>query len=511
MQRRDFVKTGSVAGLVYAVGGDVFGGVAGRSNRQPNILLIMPDQMRGDCLSVLSHPVVKTPTLDKLASDGVLFERAYATVPSCIPARYAMLTGLSPQSSGVVGFAAKTITTPTLPDVLASHGYSTVLVGRNMHQRPESGTCGYQKNILGSTYEENDDYDRFLRREAPNSGGIRNLIRSSGNSINLWPSRPWPLSDHLHPTAWTVARSKDVIRNESPDKPLFLTTSFYSPHPPLFSPKKYFDQHMTSALPEPARGNWVDWDAVPSEGHPPYTRIWFSGERRRRAQAGYFGLIEQIDTEIDSLIRQFKERSEKAGRPWVIVFTSDHGEMLFDHGYFRKCEPYQGAANIPFIIAASPEMGLEHGLRNRQPVCLEDIMPTVLALAGVRAPSCVDGTNLVPVLRGKRQNIREVLHFEHARCYSDEQEFHALTDGRYKYIWRPATGREQLFDLDHDPSEINDLSLADSFTGQLEMWRKRLRKRLEGRPEGFVQNGELVTGRPYPPLNRTAPLFENEL
>jgi arylsulfatase A-like enzyme len=115
---------------------------------QPDILLIMPDQMRGDCLSLLGHPVVRTPQLDELARQGTLFRRAYSTVPSCIPARYALLTGTAPQTSGVVGFAARPITTPTLPGALADAGYATVLVGRNMHQAPKSGDCGYQSLTL---------------------------------------------------------------------------------------------------------------------------------------------------------------------------------------------------------------------------------------------------------------------------------------------------------------------------------------------------------------------------
>ena len=124
---------------------------------RPNILLIMPDQMRGDCLSLLGHPAVRTPQLDALARQGALFRRAYSTVPSCIPARFALLTGLFPQTSGVVGFAAKPIDTPTLPGLLAANGYASVLVGRNMHQVGPRPECGYQRLLLGSTYVPDDD------------------------------------------------------------------------------------------------------------------------------------------------------------------------------------------------------------------------------------------------------------------------------------------------------------------------------------------------------------------
>lgn len=465
---------------------------------RPDILLILPDQMRGDCLSVLGHPVVRTPNLDELARAGTLFRRAYSPVPSCIPARFALLTGRSPQNSGVVGFAAYPIRTPTLPGVLAEAGYATVLVGRNMHQRPESGSCGYQKQILGSTYVSNDDYDQHLRRAAPETGGIRQLVETLGLDYNRWPAAPWPLDDELHPTAWIAQQARRIVRETTPTQPLFLTASFYAPHPPLFPPKRFFEPLLKKSLPPVARGDWVDWTSLSPSGSKNGHRIRLEGELLRRAQAGYFGLIEQMDEEVGPLIAEFKARSEKARRPWIIVLTSDHGELLGDHGYFRKCEPYEGSANIPFVVAGSPSLGLRREARCAAPVSLEDLMPTLLALAGVEIPNNVDGRNLLPALRGNGHVEREWLHFEHAPCYGNEQAFHALTDGHFKYIWRPHDGSEQLFNLDNDPREEHDLSR----TAAMELWRKRLVKRLAGRPEGFSDGQRLLPGRPYPPLQK---------
>jgi arylsulfatase A-like enzyme len=112
----------------------------------------------------------------------------------------------------------------------------------------------------------------------------------------------------------------------------------------------------------------------------------------------------------------------------------------------------------------------------------------------------MDGISLAPVLRGEDRVIREWLHFEHATCYSKEQAFHALTDGHLKYIWRPADGSEQLFDLDRDPREERDLAKDDAFKDSLASWRGRMVERLAGRPEGFSDGKQLITGRPYPPL-----------
>ena len=126
---------------------------------------------------------MRTPQLDELAQQGALFRRAYSTVPSCIPARYALLTGLYPQTSGVVGFFGKPITTPTLPGELAKAGYTTVLVGRSMHQVPAAGMCGYQRQVLGSTYVENDEYDRFLRRAVAGSRGHQETGSGGGADV----------------------------------------------------------------------------------------------------------------------------------------------------------------------------------------------------------------------------------------------------------------------------------------------------------------------------------------
>lgn len=470
----------------------------------------MPDQMRGDCLSCLGHPGVHTPNIDHLARDGVLFRRAYSTVASCIPSRYAFLTGLHPQTSGVVGFAAKPLSTPPLPGVLTDAGYASVLVGREMHQPPESGTCGYQTTVLGSTYVENDDYDHFLREKAPETGGIMQLVDKLGVTYNHWQAAPWPLADELHPTQWVVDQSLRVLEQADAGRPLFLTASFYAPHPPLFPPKKYFDGAARRDLPEPARGEWVTPQPPPPDGDQGGHRVHLAGETLHAAQAGYFGAIDHIDASIGPLIEAFSRYSENAGRPWIVVFTADHGEMLGDHDFFRKCEPHEGSANIPFIFTASPELGFNAGEGSTRPVCLEDIMPTLLGLAGAPCPAVVDGIDLGGALRGESAWVRDWLHFEHAPCYSEEQGFQALTDGRCKYIWRTLDGSEQLFDLDADPHEEYDLAQNPSHAAECNIWRQRLVQRLTDRPEGFVSDGRLIAGRGYPPLNTCEPTRPHE-
>lgn len=467
----------------------------------PDVLILMPDQMRGDAMSAVGHPVVKTPTFDALAERGALFRRAYSTCPSCIPARLSLLTGTFPATIGLVGYAPFKNTRPTLPGLLAQAGYATVLVGRNMHQNPPNPDIGYQQEFLGSTYLNDDDYDRALKAAAPESGGVRATIERLGLTTNFWQAKPWDLPDALHPTAWIARRSRQVVAEAATEQPLFLTASFYAPHPPLFPPKDLFEKYLAATLPPVARGDWVRWEDLPPASTQKGQRVRLEGDTLRKAQAGYFGLIEHLDAQVAPLIAEFTARSERARRPWVIILCTDHGEMLGDHGYFRKCEPYEGSANIPFIIAASSDLKFTAGLRPLSPVCLEDIMPTLLELAAVPAPR-LDGVSLVRALRGATAPVRAALHVEHANTYGPAQAFHALTDGRHKFIWRPVDGTEQLFDLESDPREERNLARDSSHRDTVAAWRARMVKQLAARPEGFSDGQRLIAGRPYPSIQR---------
>jgi len=467
-------------------------------DRRPNILLVMPDQMRGDCLSLEGHPVLRTPNIDSIGREGVHFARAYTTCTSCIAARRSLLTGLHPATGGVVGYREGVpITTPTVTELLRDAGYATAIAGRNMHQSPHEKPYGFDKRVLGSTYVKDDDYAKYLDERAPDLGGIRGI----GLSCNGREARPWPVAEELHPTNWAARQAARLLAEEESGRPMFLVASFYAPHPPLCPPARYMERFLKMDMPAAAVG---DWETPPPKGsyetNGDAHRVVLEGEELRRAQAGYFGLIEQIDGLLGELLEEFKRKSEEAGRPWVIVFTSDHGELLGDHYLFRKCQPYEGSSRIPLLIQGSPDLGFAPGAKCAAPVCLEDIMPTLLELADAPAPGNLDGRSLVPVLRGEAESVREILHGEHAPCYDAEQGYHMLADGRMKYVWRPASGREELFDLESDPHELHDLAARPDMSETISAWRERMVEELRGRPEGFVDGARLVAGRAYGPV-----------
>ena len=463
------------------------------SDSRPNFILIMPDQHRGDCLSLARHPVLLTPNIDAIGGQGVHFTQAYSTCPSCIPARRSLMTGQFPATHGMVGYRDGVAwnAPPTLPGVLRNSGYQTALVGRSMHLHPVRKRYGFDEMVLHV-----DDYPRYV---ADNQSGEALDNFAHGISGNGWTARPWHLEEKLHPTTWTVTEALRFLTRRDPSMPFFLTVSFVAPHPPLVPPTFYLDRYLRQDLPAPAIGDW----AVP----PPddglgldvqSDRVHLQGEALRAAQAGYYGLINHLDDQLYRLLGAHTGLDAATRRNTYVLFTTDHGEMLGDHYLFRKCYPYAGSAHIPFLISG-PDV--RPGRVCDVPVCLEDVMPTVLALAGCAIPPTVDGTSLAPILRGEADAAgREYLHGEHATCYRYEQANHYLTDGREKYVWYTAHGTEQLFDLRQDPRELHNLAGRPEHAAALERWRQRLVTRLQGRPEGFTDGRQLIAGRPHDTL-----------
>ena len=248
---------------------------------RPNILLIMTDQQRGDCLSIDGHPCLMTPNMDEIAGSGVRFRRAYTTCPSCIAARRSLLSGQFPATHGMVGYhdGIEWDAPPTLPQVLRDEGYQTVMVGRGMHQHPCRKRYGYDEMII---HQWESDYTDWLMQRAPEAGGLF----GSGIMHCDWTAHPWPLDEHLHQTNWTTDLALDFLRRRDPSCPFFLTVSYLAPHPPFLPPEFYFDRYVNMDLPEPLVGD----RAVPpgngglGHGAAPQ-RVDLRGEALRSARA----------------------------------------------------------------------------------------------------------------------------------------------------------------------------------------------------------------------------------
>ncbi|MHB9132318.1 MAG: arylsulfatase [Armatimonadota bacterium] len=460
---------------------------------QPNILLIITDQQRADCLGIEDHPVLLTPNMDSIAAQGARFTRAYATCPSCIAARRSILSGQHPSTHGMVGYqdGVEWDAPPTLPQVLRDAGYQTVHVGRSMHQYPVRKRYGYEQMI---THDHNapTDYDDFLQRHGlSGSGGMF----GSGVMHNDWTVHPWHLEEQYHLTNWVTDETINCIARHDPASPLFMTISYLAPHPPLQPPAFYYERYLRTGVPEPVIGDWEtppEYDGKGFGVEP--SRVNLTGEALLSARAAYYGLINHIDDQLRRLFNWNKGVERTIGSNTIVLFTSDHGEMLGDHYHWRKVVPYEASVRIPLLVRAPEQYGIAPRTVIDQPVCLEDLMPTILDMAGVDIPDTVEGRSLLPLLRGEQPAWREYLHLEHAPLH------HTLTDGREKFIWFVEDGREQFFNLADDPQECHDLINDLAAQNRISEWRSRMVDELAGRPEGFSDGARLIPGRPYFPV-----------
>jgi arylsulfatase A-like enzyme len=249
--------------------------------------------------------------------------------------------------------------------------------------------------------------------------------------------------------------------------------------------------YKDAEIPRPSVGNWAAKFA-----DNPKTKDAafgdFGAEYAANSRKHYYANITFIDDQVGEIIHALKEKGMYDDA--LICFTSDHGDMMGDHHHWRKTYAYQGSANVPFLMKWPKTMAtqLSRGSQLCQPVELRDFLPTFLDVAGGEVPDDMDGKSLIQLIKNKNPEWRHFIDLEHATCYTNENYWCALTDGKMKYIWFFYTGEEQLFDLTSDPDEKLNLSGELNYMESLELWRSRIIKHLELRGETFVKAGKLV-------------------
>ncbi len=458
--------------------------------RRPNIVVIITDQQRSDCIGY-ANPVLETPYLDQLAGRGVKFTRCYTSSPSCLPSRAAMMTGMDQWNHGRLGSGAgqDALDFPaTLAGELMKAGYHTASIGKS-DQFPRRALYGFYEAVQDSTGRGLwTDYMAWLREET--AGKIGDL--DHGLEWNSLMGRPSHLPEHLHATHWTVSEAVKFIERRDPTCPFFLWLSFTRPHAPYDPPPVYFDMYKDNPdIPMPPMGDWAaEFDepiasTTAWRGRAPEAQV-------RRTRAAYYGSISFIDHQVGRFLYECSWRDREALRNTLFIFTSDHGDMLGDHCLWRKGYSNDGSARIPFFIKYPDTWDEERGGSCDEIIELRDLMPTVLEAARVEIPESVDGKSLLPLARGEATEWREYLQGEQTRIHGWDQGMQFIATKRDKYTWFHHTGRERYFNLVEDPQECRNLAGHAEANGRIEELRALLAQVNEQRGDPRGQNGQLV-------------------
>lgn len=442
----------------------------------PNILLVISDQQRADTLGHLGRTPCRTPHLDALASRGVSFDRAVTPCPLCGPARASIFSGLyAHQARGVLeadnlgvreSETAGTQTDmmindaslrepPVLTNLLRDRGYYTAYAGK-WHLGIDA-IADWFDDHYGEPVQQYLDW--LAANDLPDGWPLTDASVRSDRvpHMSIPATKPNPIAPEHGNDAWIADHCIDYIRHRPNDAPFFITCGFNGPHPPFKIPEPYYSMYDPAVVTEPS--NFHPGVHEPdSKESSFYRRLWRDHgddwSRWRKTVAVYWGFCTYIDAQVGRLVACLRE--EQVYDDTVVIYCSDHGEMLGQHGLWHKMQAYEEALRVPLLLSAP---WLRAGTRNDASVSLIDIPSTILGLAGVDAPESYEGFDLSPGLHdGDWKPDRRYLFSEQKPlgAFHGEVDWRMVTDNALKYIWNNGDC-DELYDLRPDRAEIHNL------------------------------------------------------
>ncbi|HEY8589269.1 MAG TPA: choline-sulfatase [Naasia sp.] len=431
---------------------------------RPNILLVLADQVVPFLLGAYGDPVARTPNLDALAARGVRFDAAYTPDPLCAPARAALLTGRDASAIGAYDNASVMPSdVPTLGHYLAAEGYDTVLTGK-MHFIGADQLHGFRQRLTTDVFPAGVDWVPVVDEDGRfPAGGHARHYASPDPGVRTW-TQFLAFDEETQFRALEYLRGRGLAgRNElGAAEPFAMVVSYHHPHDPFHVPQAFWDLYDGVDIPLPDLADDAglpvsEMDRWANEAHGTADYDLRDPGSLRTLRRAYYAALSYVDAKVGELVAAL-EGSGELDRT-VILFTSDHGDMLGERGMVQKRCFYEFSARVPFTLTL-PD-GAHAGTSVRQPVSLIDVLPTLLDLAGVaeqrRAP--IDGRSVLPLLgeeadgsAHEERTIFSEYHLEKVRapCFM-------VRRGDLKYIYVHGSDR-QLFDLASDPGERIDLS-----------------------------------------------------
>jgi len=428
--------------------------------KRPNILWYCTDQQRFDTIGALGNPHVQTPHLDSLVQEGVAFTHAYCQSPVCTPSRASFMTGLYPSRVRNTRNVNDTFpdSPPLISKLIADSGYECGLIGKfhlvSAGERPEprlDDGFGYWKH----SHAPRDDWPEGTHDYA-------DWVREQGQDLDTLRNSNERVDPEYHQTKWASDCAIDFVSRER-SEPWLLNINVYDPHPPFIPPAEYARRFKAEDMPGPY------FKESDLETQRALRALDFQGEPARPEELGakdiqakYYAMIAQIDDQFARILKALDDTGQRENT--VIIFTSDHGETLGDHGLMKKgCRFYEGLTRVPLIFSWPGVF--ENGQQCGDLVELLDLSATLLDLTGVPIPEYHQGRSLRPVLEGKREitSVRESVRCEYFDALDPyftggNGSFGTMyrTD-RYKLSMYHDKNLGELYDLESDPWECENL------------------------------------------------------
>lgn len=431
----------------------------GADQGRPSVLFIISDDLN-NFLGCYGDPRARTPNIDRLAERGVLFERAYCAFPLCGPSRNSILTGLYPNSTGIIRnqeiFRQTIPSQPSMPQTFRTSGYFAGRIGKLYHYNvPKSiGTNGHDDP--GSWEMELNPAGVDRLEEEPQ---IFTLTPGQFGGTLSWYASP---KSDLHHTDGLMAQDAEWVLERCaarPDRPFFLAVGFFRPHTPYVAPRDpYFGYYPQDGMPL-VQGVADDQADIPAPGLGSYKREQdkLTDELRRECIQAYYASISFMDSQVGRVVSAL-ERLGLADNT-IIVFTSDHGYHMGEHGLWQKMSLFEESSRVPLLIVAPGTSTA--GAIVRAPVSQVDLFPTLAELCGVAAPENLQGQSLVPMLRDARVTGRGWALTQVTRGNPSRGGFlgYSLRTPRWRYTeWDEGRQGYELYDHDTDPRELRNLA-----------------------------------------------------
>jgi choline-sulfatase len=432
---------------------------------RPNILFVMCDQMSALALSLYGNKVCKTPNLDRLAGQGVLFENAYTTFPLCTPARVSLATGELPSTVGAYDNGAELpASVPTFAHYARLLGYQTSIVGKQHYIGPDQ-LHGFEERLTTDIYPASFEWTANWNPDAPkydfdSHGGVSTLETVADAGLC---ARSMQL-DYDEEVAERGVRKIFDLKRSADKRPFLLKVSFTHPHDPYVITREFWDMYRDDEidLPPTPAGDLARWDA-----HSQYLHAHFrmgdthlTEAQVRSARHGYYGAISYVDHNLGRLMKALSDTG--FDKNTVVIFTADHGDMMGDHGLWFKKTFYEWAMRVP-LLACCP--GAYAPRRVSANVSLVDILPTIVDLAGGSRDTLANhlpGRSLLPALLGQSLPGPNVVFAEHTDGGTPAPRVMVRMD-QWKYVLSRAFP-PQLFDLKNDPLELHNLAGSSQVT-----------------------------------------------